>query len=45
MSNNALSVLNESSFIGQSGLEVLDLLSNELQHISSNTFTHVPRLK
>jgi hypothetical protein len=38
-------MLNELSFIGQSVLEVLDLSSNELEHISSNTFTHVPRLK
>jgi Leucine-rich repeat (LRR) protein len=38
-------MLNELSFIGQSGLEVLDLSSNELEHISSNAFTHVPRLK
>jgi hypothetical protein len=33
------------SFIGQSGLELLDLSGKELDHISSNTFTHVPRLK
>lgn len=44
ISNNAVSVLSERSFIGQSRLEVVDLSSNELDHIPSNTFTHVPRL-
>lgn len=45
ISNNAVSVLSERSFIGQSRLEVVDLSSNELEHIPGNTFTHVPRLK
>jgi len=45
MSNNVLRMLNELSFVGQSGWEVLDLSSNELELISRNTFTHIPRLK
>jgi len=43
MSNNALRMLNELSFIGQGGLEVY-LSSNELEHIWSSTFTSVTRL-
>ena len=45
MSNSPLRMLNELSFIGQSGLEVWDLSSNEMEHISNNTSTHVLRLK
>jgi Leucine-rich repeat (LRR) protein len=36
---------NAKSFVGQSGLQLLDLSNNELKLISSKAFTHVPRLK
>jgi Leucine-rich repeat (LRR) protein len=45
VSNNALRTLKETSFIAQSGLEVIDFSCNELEYISEKTFMYIPRLK
>jgi hypothetical protein len=44
ISNNALRIVNDFSFVAQSGLQVIDLSGNELDHISENTFTSIPKL-
>jgi hypothetical protein len=44
ISNNAIRTLSDKSFIGQSGLEVVDLSGNELEYISEETFMYNPNL-
>jgi Leucine-rich repeat (LRR) protein len=45
ISNNAIRTISARSFIGQSGLRVVDLSSNELEHISEETFMYTPTLE
>jgi hypothetical protein len=44
ISNNAIRTLSDKSFIGQSGLKVVDLSGNELEYISEKTFMYIPNL-
>jgi Leucine-rich repeat (LRR) protein len=45
LSNNALRILDEVSFMVQRCLEVIGLSGNELEYISEETFMYIPRLR